>query len=148
MSEKISYSLPLFIASDHAGFALKQQLKIQAKLNWKDLGCFNSRRTDYTDWADKLCKKMQNNMFGVLICGTGQGMCMRANRYPQIRAALCGDKNMAQFSRKHNKANVLCLAGRFLSFSQALKILLTFLTTDFENNQTYEKRIKKLSLRV
>ena len=147
MNRKISYSLPLLIASDHAGFTLKQQLK-KIKLNWKDLGCFDDQRTDYTDWADKLCKKIQNDMFGVLICGTGQGMCMKANRYPQVRAALCWNESIAQLSRKHNKANVLCLAGRFLSTPQALKILSAFLTTNFENNQTYKKRIKKLSLKV
>ena len=141
-----AYSLPLLIASDHAGWNLKNNLKIKRKdLNWKDLGCFNTERTDYTDWADKLCQQLQDNMFGVLICGTGQGMCMKANRYPKIRAALCWNEKIAELSRAHNKANVLCLAGRFLELSQALQILDTFLKTDFDNQETYQRRVKKLT---
>lgn len=140
-----SYSLPLLIASDHAGLALKNELKKhRKKLNWKDLGCFNSERTDYPDWADKLCQSLQDNMFGVLICGTGQGMCIKANRYPKIRAALCWNETIARLSRAHNKANVLCLSGRVLKTSQALKILDIFLKTKFDEQEVYKKRIKKL----
>ena len=114
-----SYSLPLLIASDHAGLTLKNELKKHRKnLNWKDMGCFSRERTDYTDWADKLCRVLQDDMFGVLICGTGQGMCIKANRYPKIRAALCWDENIARLSRSHNKSNVLCLSGRFLNTPQ------------------------------
>ena len=140
-----SYALPLLIASDHAGLALKSELKnLRKELHWKDLGCFGSERTDYPDWADKLCQSLQDNMFGVLICGTGQGMCIKANRYPKIRAALCWDEKIAELSRAHNKANVLCLAGRFLNPSQALKILDVFLKTDFEDQEAYRRRVKKL----
>ena len=139
------YSLPLLTASDHAGLALKNELKKHyANLNWKDLGCFSEERTDYTDWADELCQSLQDNMFGVLICGTGQGMCIKANRYPKIRAALCWNEEIARLARAHNKANVLCLAGRFLKPAKALKILDTFLKTDFDNQEIYQKRIKKL----
>ena len=143
------YSLPLLTASDHAGLTLKNKLKTYRKnLNWKDLGCLSSERTDYPDWADQLCQSLQNNMFGVLICGTGQGMCIKANRYPKIRAALCLNEEMARLSRAHNKANVLCLAGRLLKLSQALKILDVFLKTEFDDQDTYQRRVKKLSLRV
>ena len=140
-----SYSLPLLIASDHAGWSLKNKLKASKKdLNWKDLGCFNDQRTDYPDWANKLCLSLQENMLGILICGTGQGMCIRANRYPKIRAALCWNEEIAKLSRAHNNANVLCLSGRFLKSSQALKILDSFLNTHFDNQIVYQKRLKKL----
>ncbi len=140
-----TYSLPLLVASDHAGLGLKNELKkYRANLNWKDLGCFSEERTDYPDWADKLCQSLQNDMLGILICGTGQGMCIKANRYSKIRAALCWDENIARLSRAHNKANVLCLTGRFLNLSKSLMILDAFLTTDFDNKEVYQKRLKKL----
>ena len=140
-----AYSLPLLIASDHAGFNLKHQLQhYRTNLNWKDLGCFSDKRTDYPDWADKLCHSLQDDMFGILICGTGQGMCIKANRYPKICAAVCWDKTIARLSRSHNNSNVLCLAGRFLNVSQALDILDTFLNTNFNDQDIYRKRWKKL----
>ena len=143
------YSFPLLVASDHAGLSLKNDLKTLRKdLNWRDLGCFSPQRTDYTDWADKLCLALQKDMFGVLLCGTGQGMCIKANRYTKVRAALCWNEQIARLSRTHNDANVLCLSGRFLNSEQALKILDVFLKTDFDNQDTYLKRVKKLSLRV
>jgi len=143
------YSLPLLVASDHAGLSLKNNLKIQRKnLNWRDLGCFNLQRTDYTDWADQLCLALQKDMFGVLLCGTGQGMCIKANRYTKVRAALCWNEQIARLSRVHNNANVLCMPGRFLNPEQALKILDIFLKTDFDSQDTYQKRVKKLSLQV
>ena len=112
------------------------------------MGCYSPQRTDYTDWADKLCVTLQKDMFGVLICGTGQGMCIKANRYTKIRAALCWNEQIAQLSRSHNNANALCLSGRFLNSEQALKILDVFLKTEFDNQDTYQKRVNKLSLRV
>ena len=140
-----SYTLPLLIASDHAGFDLKNKLKKQrSQLNWKDLGCFDKKRTDYTDWADKLCQSFQDDMLGVLVCGTGQGMCIKANRYPKIRAALCWREEIAKLAKAHNKANVLCLPGRFLSLEKALKILDVFLETDFDHQEAYQRRVKKL----
>ena len=139
------YSLPLLIASDHAGFDLKQQLKIKKKqILWRDLGCFSEKRTDYPDWADKLCKNLQNNMKGLLICGTGQGMAIKANRYPHIRATLCWTPEITRLAVSHNQANVLCLPGRFLNIEQALLILDVFLTTKFNSQSVYERRIKKL----
>ncbi len=143
------YSLPFLIASDHAGWPLKNKLKkSRTGLNWKDLGCFSPKRTDYTDWADKLCLALQNDMLGALICGSGQGMGIKANRYPHIRAALCWDEEIARLAKAHNKANVLCLPGRFLSLDQALKILDIFLKTDFDSQTAYQNRVRKLASRV
>ena len=147
MPQNTPYSLPLLVASDHAGFELKQELKNRSKkiLWWRDLGCFNKERTDYPDWADKLCKNLQNNMKGLLICGTGQGMAMKANRYSHVRAALCWNQEVAKLARSHNQANVLCLPSRFLNSDQALSILNVFLTTPFTNQEAYQRRIKKLN---
>ena len=146
MTDKALYSLPLLLASDHAGFDLKQELKKQSKpFLWKDLGCFSKKRTDYPDWADKLCKSLQGDMRAVLICGTGQGMAMRANRHPHVRAALCWNQEIAQLARKHNKANVLCLPGRFLNVNQALSIVKVFMESSFDNQTAYQRRVKKLS---
>ena len=145
MPDKISYDSPLLVASDHAGFDLKQELKNHTKqIVWKDLGCFNKEKTDYPDWADKLCRNLQNNMKGVLICGTGQGMAMKANRYSHVRAALCWNQDIAKLARSHNKANVLCLSGRFLNIDQALSILNVFLTTEFTAQEAYQRRVEKL----
>ncbi len=142
----LPYSLPLLIASDHAGWPLKQELKKYRRgLQWKDLGCHSKKRTDYPDYAQRLCQALQKNMIGVLICGSGQGMCIQANRYPHIRAALCWDENTAKLSKAHNKANVLCLPGRILPPSTALKILDCFLKTDFDSQEDYKRRVKKLS---
>lgn len=144
-----SYLLPLLVASDHAGLSLKNDLiTLREDLSWRDLGCFSPQRTDYTDWADKLCLALQKDMFGVLLCGTGQGMCIKANRYTKVRAALCWNEQIARLSRAHNNANVLCMPGRFLNSEQALKILDVFLKTEFDNQDTYQKRVNKLSLQV
>lgn len=142
----MKYSLPLLVASDHAGFSLKQLLQQhRPRLLWRDLGAFSEDRTDYPDWAEKLSVQMQKNLFGVLICGTGQGMCMKANKTsPLIRAALCWNKDISKLARSHNDANVLCLPGRFLSLSAALEILDVFLKTPFDNNPIYQKRVEKI----
>ena len=144
-NNKVPYHSALLIASDHAGFDLKQALKEHNKqLPWKDLGCFNKERTDYPDWADKLCKNLKNNMKGVLICGTGQGMAMKANRYLHVRASLCWNPEIAKLARSHNQANILCLPGRFVNINQARSILHVFLTTEFDEQTVYQRRIQKL----
>ena len=141
-----SYDRPLLIASDHAGFDLKQELKKESQqILWEDLGCFSKERTDYPDWAEKICKNLKDNSKAVLICGTGQGMAIKANRYPHVRAALCWNQEIAKLARSHNNANILCLPGRFLNINQALSILNVFLTTSFEDQEAYKRRLKKLN---
>ena len=142
----MTYSLPLLIASDHAGFHLKSFLiKKAAHHNWKDLGPNQPDRTDYPLWAEKLCQHLQPQLFGVLVCGSGQGMVMKANRYPHIRAALCLGQAAARLARSHNNANVLCLASRFVSQEESLEILQAFLTAEFnEKDPAYKRRVKQL----
>ena len=139
----------LYIASDHAGFELKKALifhlsKMHPKL--LDLGPKNADRTDYPDFADKLCQKLilDQGAKGVLICGSGQGMAMRANKYPSIRAALCWNEQSATLARKHNDANVLCMGARLLDENLCLKILKVFVDTEFEGGR-HQRRVKKVS---
>jgi len=141
----VIYTLPLLVACDHAGFELKQLLKThRPRILWRDIGPFNKDQTDYPHWAKKLCSHIQGEAFGVLICGTGQGMCMTANKHPHIRASLCWNVKIAQLARSHNNSNVLCLGGRVLSLKDALEILDTFLKTPFANNSVYQTRVQNI----
>ncbi len=138
----------IFIASDHAGLEMKLHLIGRSPfLPWKDLGTFSADSVDYPDFAEKLSLEMKDRLddsMGVLICGSGQGMAIRANRFPWIRAALCWSAEIAELSRQHNDANVLCLAGRHTPLSLAEKILHLFLHTPFEGGR-HQKRVEKLN---
>jgi ribose 5-phosphate isomerase B len=138
----------IFIASDHAGLEMKRHLiSRHPELPWKDLGPFNTESVDYPDYAAMLCKELEprlDDSCGVLVCGSGQGMAMRANRFPFIRAALCWNEEITKLARQHNDANVLCLAGRFIVFPVAEKLLDLFLKTPFEGGR-HQKRVDKLS---
>ncbi len=139
-------SKKLFVASDHAGLSLKSYLlKNQLNYNWVDLGPQSDESVDYPDFADILAKKIREpEDRGVLICGSGQGMCMRANKFMNIRAALCFNEETAKLAREHNDANVLCLGGRIISKELAQKIIDIFMTTKFEGGR-HEKRVAKIS---
>jgi len=140
----------LYIASDHAGFVLKKFLisELQKiKISAIDLGCDSEKTSvDYPDYAQKLCKKIKENSaeFGILICGSGIGISIAANRFNHIRAALCTNVKIAKLSRAHNDANVLCLGARFLKEKNALAILKAFLATKFEGER-HARRVAKLS---
>ncbi|PIT98610.1 MAG: ribose 5-phosphate isomerase B [Bdellovibrionales bacterium CG10_big_fil_rev_8_21_14_0_10_45_34] len=140
----------LYVGADHAGFALKSELvsylnSAGSSLNLKivDLGTNNSDSVDYPDFAEKVAQSVGVNAFGLLICGSGQGMAIKANRYGHVRAALCWSVEIAELARKHNNANVLCLPGRFVSTDLAKEILQVFLHTDFEGGR-HAKRVDKL----
>ena len=139
----------LFISCDHGGFYLKEQiLEYLLKKSFKiiDLGTKDSSSVDYPDYSKILVEKMKNNLdyFGILLCGTGIGMSIAANRYSHIRAALCADDDMARLSRMHNDANVLVIGGRTTSLNSAKKIIDVFLSTEFEKGR-HIKRLKKIS---
>ena len=134
----------LYIASDHRGLALKEELKKRfPQYSWEDLGPFDSAPVDYPSYAKKLCEKMKASDKGVLICGTGQGMNIKANRYAHIRAALCWNENIASLSRKHNDANVLCLSGTLLDFELCVNICKVFMETSFEEGR-HLQRVQQL----
>lgn len=140
----------IIIACDHAGVNLKDYLIDYLKKNaieFIDLGCYNETSVDYPDYAQKLVKEMKVNplLTGVLICGTGVGMSISANRFKHIRAALCMIPEMAKLAREHNNANVLVLGARLISRQNALKCLNTFLSTEFSNDDRHLNRINKLN---
>lgn len=141
--------MKIFIASDHAGFSIKQKVVdyLSKKYSVVDLGPVNEDRTDYPDYADKVIgeiKKDLTNSMGILICGSGQGMAMRANKYPFIRAALCWNEESAKLSRQHNDANVLCLGARILDEKVLFSTLEAFLNASFEGGR-HADRVKKIS---
>jgi ribose 5-phosphate isomerase B len=138
----------ILIASDHAGFKLKEVIKlylIKKKIKVVDLGPFKLVKVDYPDYAHKLSEKIDLNkkLTGILVCGSGIGMEMTANRYKNVRAALCYNQKSAQLSRSHNNANVITLGSRLTKKSVALKCINTFLNTKFEGGR-HTKRIKKI----
>lgn len=141
----------ILIASDHAGYELKEFLKNFLEKQGhlvSDLGCSCSNNSvDYPDIAYNLCDKFNADnelQRGILICGSGIGVCIASNRYRKIRSALCYDQKLAELSRAHNNANVLCLGARFVKDHQALEIVKTFLETNFEGNR-HESRVRKLN---
>tara|TARA_R110002095_G_C4224662_1_gene237447 strand:+ start:780 stop:1229 length:450 start_codon:yes stop_codon:yes gene_type:complete len=141
---------PLYFANDHAGVDLKTALVSHAKtLGYEviDLGTESKNSVDYPDYAKAVALKLKEDpqAIGVLICGTGIGMSIAANRYPWIRAAVCG-KNLkiTKLARAHNHANVLCLGARFIEASPAKSTLETFLKTPFEEGR-HTNRVEKMS---
>jgi len=139
----------IFISCDHGGFYLKEQIvEYLLKKSFKiiDLGPKDSSSVDYPDYSYILVDKMKNNFdfIGILLCGTGIGMSIAANRHSHIRAALCSDEDMARLSRQHNDANVLVIGGRTTSLNLAKKIIDVFVSTEFEKGR-HTKRLKKIS---
>ena len=138
----------IFIASDHAGFNLKKAIvkKYSKKLKIMDMGTNNSKKSvNYPDYAHKLCSKVskKNSNIGVLVCGSGMGMAMSANKHKKIRAALCYSVKNTKLSRLHNDANIITLGSRLLTKKNALNCVSIFLKTKFEGGR-HKKRIKKI----
>ena len=136
------------LASDHAGFNLKKEIKkflIKKRKVVLDLGTKNSQSVDYPDYAHLLSRKMKNdkNQFGILICGSGTGMSMAANKHKNIRAALCYDSKSTKLSRLHNNANVMTIGSRLIKKKVALKCVDTFLNTNFDGGR-HVRRVKKI----
>ena len=138
----------IFLSSDHAGYKLKEFIKIhldKKKINYTDLGPYNGDRVDYPDYAHKVAKKVKinNNHTGILVCGSGMGMNIAANRHKNIRAAQCFNLKSTKLSRLHNDANIITLGSRVLSKKLALSCVIAFLNTKFEGGR-HLKRIKKI----
>ena len=139
----------IFISCDHGGFYLKEQIfEYLLKKSFKiiDLGTKDPSSVDYPDYSNVLVDKIKNNLdsMGILLCGTGIGMSISANRHSHIRAALCTNEDMARLSRQHNDANVLVIGGRTTSLNSAKTIIDVFLSTEFEKGR-HTKRLKKIS---
>ncbi len=136
--------MKIFIASDHAAFNEKQALVEYLKGSHEivDLGTHSPESTNYPEWAKKLVGKvLEEKTFGILMCGSGIGVCMTANRFKGIRAALCRDEDDAKMTRLHNNANVICLAGRKTPVEQMKKMVDVFLATPFEGGR-HQTRIE------
>jgi ribose 5-phosphate isomerase B len=140
----------LVLGSDHAGFELKEFLKIklaEAGYSIRDFGTFSSNSMDYPDVAHPVASSVNDGTYpaAILICGSGNGVCMTANKHSNIRAALCWNRELARLSRAHNNANILCLPARFIDFAEALETAKVFLTTDFEGGR-HLQRINKITI--
>tara|TARA_B110001452_G_scaffold63598_1_gene50325 strand:- start:32 stop:457 length:426 start_codon:yes stop_codon:yes gene_type:complete len=138
----------IFISSDHAGFNLKESIKkhlIKKKLSFYDFGPSKNKKCDYPDYAHKLSKKVakDKNYIGILICGSGTGMNMAANKHKNIRAAQCFNEKSTKLSRLHNDANIITLGSRLLTKKNALECLNVFLKTEFEGGR-HLRRIRKI----
>ena len=138
----------IFIASDHAGFELKEIIKkylSKKKLIYQDLGPENDKSVDYPIYAHNVAKKVKvdKNNIGILICGSGTGMNIAANKHKNIRAAQCFNLKSTKLSRLHTDANIITLGSRLLSKNNALKYISVFLSTKFEGGR-HSKRIKKI----
>ncbi len=138
----------IFIASDHAGYNLKTAIikKYSKKLKIKDMGTNNSKKSvNYPDFAHKLCSQVSKNKsnIGVLVCGSGMGMAMTANKHKKIRAALCYSVKNAKLSRLHNDANIITLGSRLTSTNIAFNCINAFLNTKFEGGR-HKRRVKNI----
>ena len=138
----------IYISSDHAGFKLKEAIKdylSKKNIKFQDLGPNNNDRVDYPDFAHKVARKVKTNKknVGILVCGSGMGMSIAANRHKNIRAAQCFNLKSTKLSRLHNDANVITLGSRLLSKKNALNCISIFLNTKFEGGR-HTKRIRKI----
>lgn len=142
-------TIKLAIASDHAGFTLKDYIVKNfntVPVEWVDLGTNSSASVDYPDYGRKVADAVADGGadMGVAICGSGIGISIACNRNPKVRAALCTDSTMARLSRLHNNANIVCMGERLTGTEVALDILKAFLETEFEGGR-HEARVNKLS---
>ena len=138
----------IFLASDHAGFKLKEEIKEFLKNKRKkvlDLGTNNDHSVDYPDYAHRLSKKIKDgsNYLGILICGSGIGMDMTANKHKNVRAALCYNLKSTKLSREHNNANVMAIGSRLTKKNIVLKCVSTFINTKFKGGR-HLRRVKKI----
>jgi len=144
-------SKTLALGCDQGGYALKEYIKIklaESCYSVRDFGAYTPDSIDYPDVVHPIASAVNQGQFqmAVLICGSGNGVCMTANKYAGIRAALCWNTELARLARAHNNANILCLPGRFISDNEALSAVKAFLTTEFEGGR-HQARIDKIPLK-
>jgi ribose 5-phosphate isomerase B len=137
------------IGADHAGFQLKETLKkhlISKGYEVNDFGCYSEESIDYPDFAHPVAEMVEQNkgMLGILICGSGNGISMSANKHQGIRSALCWKTEVAELARLHNNANILTLPARFISEAEAIEMVDVFFSTAFEGGR-HQKRVDKIS---
>jgi ribose 5-phosphate isomerase B len=141
------------LGSDHAGFELKEYIKeyLQSitdhKLDINDWGCYSEERVDYPDFAHKVANQVSEGKsdLGILVCGSGNGISMAANKWEDIRCALCWNSEITEMARLHNDANILSLPGRYITKEEAIKCVDVFLNTQFEGGR-HSDRISKIKI--
>ena len=137
------------IGADHAGYQLKKEIidfLTNKGYSLEDFGCFSEESIDYPDYGHPVAQKVEDNpgMKGIVICGSGNGINMTANKHQGVRSALCWMPEIAQLAREHNDANVLALPARYLTIAEALEIVEVFFSTDFEGGR-HERRVNKIA---
>jgi ribose 5-phosphate isomerase B len=142
--------MKIIIGSDHAGFPMKEKVKVFLQnrgIEVEDVGTYNEESVDYTDFGKKVAREVSGGTFerGVLICGTGIGMSMVANRFQGVRAALANDLFSAVMSRRHNDSNILVMGGRLIGDTLALQLVDTWLETPFEGGR-HQRRLEKMDI--
>lgn len=141
--------LPIAIGSDHAGFELKESIISfldGKKVTYKDFGTYSADSVDYPDFAHPVATDVEEGKasFGILICGSANGVAMSANKHAGIRAAVCWGQELAELARKHNNANVICLPARFIREDDAERMVDTFMKTEFEGGR-HANRVNKIA---
>jgi ribose 5-phosphate isomerase B len=148
METIFNLNLPIALACDHAAFEYKNQLKKileEGGYQVQDFGTDSSESVDFPDYAHPVAKRVQEHSaaFGILLCGSANGVAITANKHQNVRAALCWQREIAELARAHNNANILCMPARFTSFNQCKEMLHVFMTTPFEGGR-HENRVKKI----
>lgn len=138
----------IIIGSDHAGFEYKEILKnflLNKNIQLLDIGTHSEASCDYPDFAHALAEKIneQHFLFGILLCGSANGVAITANKHPKVRAAICWNNEIASLARLHNDANVICIPARFVTIDEVLSMVDFFLTTKFEGGR-HQKRVDKI----
>ena len=149
MPSSFDLSRPIAIGSDHAGFDYKVELirwLNQKGFRMQDMGVYENKSVDYPDYAHPVASSVENgeSAFGILLCGTGNGVCMTANKHQDIRAAMCWDSDVAKLVRQHNNANVICIPARFIALELAKTLIEIFIETTFEGGR-HARRVEKIA---
>lgn len=149
MSCTFNLALPVAIGSDHAGFEYKEDIIsfLDGKsVTWKDFGTYSTDSVDYPDFAHPVSNSVESDeaSFGILICGSANGVAITANKHQQIRAAVCWEQELAELARKHNNANIICIPARFVREGVVERMIEVFMHTDFEGGR-HKARVNKIA---
>jgi ribose 5-phosphate isomerase B len=149
MNTKFNFTKPVAIGADHAGFEYKTiiaELLLNKGLDIKDFGTYNNESVDYPDFAHPVASAVDNGeaSWGVLVCGSANGVAITANKHQGVRAAICWHAELAKLSRQHNNANIICIPARFVAIPEAVEMVNVFLSTEFEGGR-HEKRVSKIA---
>ena len=140
--------MKILIGNDHAGYTLKLSIikNLEDKYEFFDKGSYSDESVDYPDYASIIAKEIQSEKgdLGIIICGTGNGVCMTANKFKGIRAVICWNEEIAKLAKQHNNANIICIPSRFIKVEEAVKIIESFILEKFEGGR-HERRIKKIN---